>query len=238
MENYRPISQWNEDDRPREKLAQKGRHVLSDAELLAILLGTGARFRDEGGSVITRSAVDLGKDILQAVDNNLINLARMSVQELTRVKGIGEAKAISVMAALELGARRRLARQERQKITHSGEAYEALAPHLEDLSVEQFWVIFLNRANMVLKICRLSEGGITSTIIDPGTLFKQALLENAKGLVLAHNHPSGKLLPSEEDLRITRKLKNAGQLLDINVQDHIIIGPSGFFSMSDQGMMG
>jgi len=238
MENFRPITQWNEDDRPREKLIMKGRHALSDAELLAILLGTGSRFKDEGGYMCTRSAVDLGKDILHKVDNNLINLAKLTVNELTQIKGIGSAKAISVLAALELGARRKGAREEKQKLSGSKGAYEILSPYVEDLQIEQFWVILLNRANMVLKVAKISEGGITGTVIDPGPLFKLALLSNACGIILCHNHPSGNLKPSEQDIQITRKIKSAGLLFDITVQDHLIITSDGYFSFCDEGMMG
>lgn len=237
MEGFRPITQWNDDDRPREKLMQKGRHALSDAELLAILLGTGTRYRDSDGNMVTRSAVDLGKDILQTVGNNLISLARLSTNQLTHVKGIGEAKAITILAAMELGARRKMARDKKAKISCSRNAYEMLAPYVQDLQIEQFWAIFLNKANMVLKIQKFSEGGITGTVMDPGTIFKAALLENAKGIILCHNHPSGNLLPSDADIDITRKLKNAGAQLDIIVQDHLIITAQGYYSFGDSGMM-
>lgn len=237
MENYRPITEWKEDDRPREKLLLKGRHSLSDAELLAILLGTGARFKADTGHIQTKSAVDLGKDILQAVDNNLINLARTTVADLMKIKGIGEAKAISILAALELGARRKGATIDRQKITCSKDCYEIAAPHLQDLTEEEFHAIFVNRANLVLAVKRMTVGGSTGTIMDPGPLFRDALAMNAKGIVLCHNHPSGSLRPSEEDIRITRKLKNAASFLDINIIDHVIISSQGYYSFGDQGMM-
>lgn len=237
MEGYRPITQWNEDDRPREKLMNKGRTALSDAELLAILLGTGARYKDENGKIINKSAVDLGRDLLHLSQNSLMNLARFSVNELKTVSGVGEAKAISLIAALELGARRKMARDEKTKITCSKDAYELLSPKMEDLTVEEFWVILLNRANMVLRIVKLSEGGTTGTVIDSGPLFKLALLENAKGVILAHNHPSGNTKPSDADISITRKIKQSGDLLEIQVLDHLIITGSGYLSLSDEGMM-
>lgn len=237
MEAFRSIRQWNEDDRPREKLVSKGRSALSDAELLAILMGTGARHHDEDGNLVIKTAVDLGKDILHLAQNNLLNLARMSVNELKKLPGIGEAKAISIIAALELGARRKLARDEKTKITSSRDAYEILAPRIEDLNVEEFWVLLLNRANMVIRAVKLSEGGITGTVIDAGPLFKLALLENAKGLILCHNHPSGSLQPSDADISITRKLKQAGNLLEIQVVDHLIITNQGYFSFGDGGIM-
>jgi DNA repair protein RadC len=237
MEGFRPITQWNEDDRPREKLLQKGRSALSDAELLGILMGTGARLRDKDGKYLNKTAVDLGKDIMHFSQNNLLNLARMTVTELKTLPGIGEAKAISIIAALELGARRKVAKEEKSKITCSRDAYEILAPKIEDLHVEEFWVLLLNRANMVMRAVKLSEGGTTGTVIDAGPLFKLALLENAKGIILCHNHPSGNLKPSEQDLSITRKLKQAGTLLEIQVLDHLIITNQGYLSFGDEGIM-
>lgn len=237
MEGYVPIHLWNEDDRPREKLAAKGRGVLSDAELLAILLGTGARYKGEFGGQITRSALDLGKEILQKVDNNLINLARMTPEELMQVKGVGEAKAISIIAAMELGNRRNAFRGEETHIRGSLDAYRLLSPMMADLCEEQFWAVFLNQANRVLKVRKMSEGGITGTIMDPGPLYKQALMLNARGIIISHNHPSGNLQPSEQDKQITRKIKTGGMALDINVQDHLIICHSGYFSFSDNGLM-
>lgn len=237
MENYRPITQWNEDDRPREKLMNKGRSALSDAELLAILLGTGARLRGTDGLPVNKSAVDLGKDLLYNVQNSLLGLSRLNVKELTKVPGIGVAKAVSILAALELGARRKVSKEEKSKITCSRDAYELLSPQMEDLNVEEFWVLLLNRANMVLKTVKLSEGGIAGTVIDAGPLFKLALLENAKGIVLGHNHPSGNSKPSEADISITRKLKQAGALLEIQIVDHIIVTATGYSSLADQGLM-
>lgn len=237
MEGYKSIRQWHEDDKPREKLMYKGRSALSDAELLAILLGTGARFKDQSGKIIAKSAVDLGRDILHQSSGNLINLARMSVKELKSIKGVGEAKAVSILAALELGSRRRSSVDEKVKISCSRDAYDQLAPHLQDLNVEEFWVLLLNRANMVLRKVKLSEGGTTGTVIDSGPLFKLALLENAKGIILCHNHPSGNLTASDADIQITRKLKEAGSLLEIQILDHIIISSTGYLSMGDTGLI-
>ncbi|MBS3916027.1 MAG: DNA repair protein RadC [Bacteroidetes bacterium] len=237
MEGYRPITQWNEDDRPREKLIHKGRTALSDAELLAILMGTGSRHHDENGNLVNKSAVDLGKDLMHLVQNNLQNLARMSVSELKQLQGIGEAKALSIIAAMELGSRRKLVKEEKSKVSCSRDAYEILAPRLEDLNVEQFWVILLNRANMVIRTVKLSEGGITGTVIDAGPLFKLALLENAKGIILCHNHPSGSNKPSDADISITKRLKGAGALLEIQILDHLIITATGYYSMGDEGIL-
>lgn len=237
METYKPITQWNEDDRPREKLLLKGRQALSDAELLAILIGTGTKYRNQDGSWANLSAVDLGKSLMQQSQNNLLNLSRMTVGELTRISGIGEAKAISVIAAMELGARRKAARNEPVKISSSRNAWEVLAPHVEDLQIEQFWALFLNQANIVLKCQKISEGGIAGTVIDPGPLFKMAVLENARAIILCHNHPSGNLRPSEADLQITRKLIQAGTLLEIQVIDHLIITNQGYLSMADEGLI-
>lgn len=237
MENFRSIKQWNEDDRPREKLMNKGRTALSDAELLAVLLGTGARFRDQDGILVNKSAVDLGKDILHHSDNNLLNLARMNVKELVKIPGIGEAKAISILAALELGGRRRVAKEEKVKISCSKDAYEILCPYVQDLYIEEFWVLLLNRANFVMKAFKLSAGGVAGTVVDAGPLLKTALLENARGIILCHNHPSGNLKPSQEDLSITKKLKEAARLFDIFVMDHIIISSQGYYSFGDNGQL-
>lgn len=237
MEDNRPIHAWKEDDRPREKLLLKGRHTLSDAELLAIILGTGSRYRDENGFVKSRSALDLGKDILHAVDNNLINLTKTTVSELTKVKGIGEAKAISILAALELGVRRSHNNTQKHKITCSKDGYMMVCHLIQDLPYEEFHAIFLNKGNYVLGIKRMSVGGTSATIMDPGQIFKEALNLNASGIVLCHNHPSGTLRPSDEDIAITRKLIDAGSFLDIIIMDHLIISSHGYYSFGDNGKM-
>lgn len=223
-----PIHQWNEDDRPREKLSLKGRHSLSDAELIAILIGHGTR---------THSAVDLGKLILQEVGQNLNNLARVSIHDLCKIPGIGKAKAISIIAAMELGARKRELQSENVKITTSRVAWEILRGQLEDLNTEEFRVLYLNNANSVIANERISMGGITGTIVDVRIIMKKALQHHACGMVLAHNHPSGNLKPSEQDCRLTKNLKQAASFLDMQVLDHIIIGQNGFYSFSDNGMM-
>nr|NQU93129.1 DNA repair protein RadC [Bacteroidota bacterium] len=223
------IKHWAESDKPREKLLLKGKSVLSDAELIAILIGSGTK--DE-------SAVDLSKRILGSVDNNLIELARLSVKELEKFKGIGEAKAISIVAALELGNRRRGADVlERKKIQSSNDAFEIMQMHIGDAQYEQFVVLMLNRANHIIRVINISEGGISGTVADPKKIFKLALENNASGIILGHNHPSGHLKPSDADIKLTRKIKEAGLLLEISVLDHIIVGVEKYYSFADEGMM-
>jgi DNA repair protein RadC len=223
------IKSWSPEDRPREKLLLKGTSALSDAELIAILLGSGTT---------TMSAVDLAKRILQGVGNNLHELARLSVKDLMKIKGIGEAKAITIIAALELGRRRKeMDPEEKPKISGSRDAYELLKAHLQDIPHEEFWVIMVNRANRVLKKQQISQGGVTGTVADPKLIFKTALQELASGIVLAHNHPSGNLTASKVDLDLTKKLKEGGKLLDIQVLDHIIIAGTRYFSFADEGIL-
>jgi len=224
-----PIKYWAEDDKPREKLISKGKEALSDAELLAILLRSGTK---------TRSAVELGRDLLQQVDNNLIGLSRLSAEELTRHNGIGEAKALSIIAALELGMRRRAAEIPVKKtISSSRDAFEIFYPNLADSLYEEFWVLFLNRANRKISVMSVSEGGQAGTVADPKKIFKMALDQNASYIILCHNHPSGNLRPSDADIRLTRKMKEAGQLLDLPVLDHLIIGDEKYYSFADEGQM-
>jgi len=233
MENtaYKEISgirSWAEEDRPREKLLQKGSHVLSDAELIAILIGSG---------VPGESAVDVAKTILKSVDNNLNELGKLSVKDLQRFKGIGEAKAISIVAALELAKRRRVAEvKEKEKIAGSKDVYEYFH-HLADLRSEEFWVMYLNRANKIITAQKISQGGITGTVADTRLIFKNALDHFACSIVLCHNHPSGNLAPSNEDKSLTQKIKQSGQLLDINVLDHLIISDTGYYSFADEGIL-
>ena len=223
------IKYWSEADRPREKLLLKGKSALSDAELIAILMGSGNR---------GESAVDLAKRILNDVQNNLIELSRLSVGDLSKYKGIGEAKAISIIAALELGQRRRGAEAiNRKKIQCSGDAYNIFQMHIGDALYEKFMMILVNRANNVLRAVNISEGGTAGTVADPKKIFKIALENNASGLILGHNHPSGSLKPSETDIKLTRKIKDAGVLLEIDVLDHIILGLDKYFSFADEGMM-
>ncbi|TNF23973.1 MAG: JAB domain-containing protein [Bacteroidetes bacterium] len=231
MEPYQPIKgirSWAEDDRPREKLLLKGKAALSDAELIAILIGSGSA--DE-------TAVDLSKRILQSLNNQLSELGKLSVKDLTKFKGIGEAKAISIIAALELGRRRKDSEPEKRiRITDSRSAFDVIYPHLSDLLHEEFWVIYLNRANAVIGKENISKGGISGTTVDPKVVFRMAVQIPASAIILAHNHPSGQLKPSQADHQLTRKLKEAGAALDIPVLDHLIIGERDYFSFVDEGV--
>lgn len=223
------IKNWNEDDRPREKLLLKGRIALSDAELIAILIGSGNR---------NESAVSLSQRILRAVGNNLNELGRCSIVDLMKFKGIGEAKAICIVAALELGRRRRAgAALEKQKITSSASVFEYLQPIIGELPHEEFWILYLNNSNKVIKCVQLSKGGITGTIVDVRLAFKEALQLGAVGIIMAHNHPSGTLKPSQADIQLTKKLKLAGDSLDIKVLDHLIITEKSYFSFADENIL-
>lgn len=225
---YTPINQWAEDDRPREKMLLKGKSALSDSELLAILIGSGSR---------NESAVQLCQRILASVNHNLNQLSKLSILNLTEFKGIGEAKAIAIVAALELGRRRRSEEAaEFQKITSSKAVFEIMQPIIGELHHEEFWVLYLNNSNKVLHKSQLSKGGMTGTIVDTRIIFKTALEYNATSLILTHNHPSGKLLASDADKEITKKLKMAGQQMDILVLDHVIITENGFYSFNDEGI--
>ena len=227
--NRLQIPQWAEDDRPREKLLLKGRSSLSDAELLAILLGTGTK---------ALSAVDLAKQILQQADQNLHNLARLSITDLTRIKGIGKAKAISIVSALELGRRRKETHPSaKPRITCSADAVDVIKPDLLDLDHEEFWIIILNRANYVLKKIQISRGGISGTVADPKLIFKSALEQSGSSIILIHNHPSGNLQPSQADISLTKNLKEAGKFMEIPVLDHIIVSDNCYFSFADEGLI-
>jgi len=223
------IKSWAEEDRPREKLMLKGKHVLSDAELIAILIGSGNA--DE-------SAVELSKRILADAQNNLQELSRKSVKDLTLFKGVGEAKAISIVAALELGRRRKEATGIiRSKISTSKDAVEIFQPLLGDLLHEEFWILFMNRANHILGRQQVSKGGMSGTVVDPKLIFKAALDMKASSIILCHNHPSGNLKPSESDIKLTKSLSEAGRVLEIPVLDHVIVTQNGFISFADEGMM-
>jgi DNA repair protein RadC len=219
----------SEDDRPREKFLLKGKSALSDSELLAIILGSGNT---------QESAVDLSRRILKSVDNNWQKLSLLSIKDLMKFKGIGEAKAISVAAALEIG-RRKASQEIPEKISikSSAEAFAVFFPHLSDLRTEEFWVIFLNQKNQIIYKSQISKGGITGTIVDVRVLFKMALEHYATSIIVAHNHPTGNLKPSDADLKITRNIKNAGEILDIKLTDHLIIGENAFFSFQDEGLL-
>lgn len=232
MNPYQPlrsIKSWAEEDRPREKLMLKGTAALSDAELVAILINSGTA---------ELSAVDVARKVLEGVGNNLHELAKRSVKDLSKFRGIGEARAISIVAALELGRRRReQAPVERHRITCSRDAYEELRPYLMDKQHEEFWVLLLNRANEVMRPVQVSAGGVSGTVADPRLIFKVGLEYLASGVILAHNHPSGNLTPSQADKDLTRKLKEAGRFLDIPVLDHLIVTDRTYLSFADEGIL-
>ncbi|AZA76347.1 JAB domain-containing protein [Chryseobacterium sp. G0186] len=218
-----------EDDRPREKFLQKGKSSLSDSELLAIIMGSGNK---------EDSVIELAKKILASVNNNWHQLSLLSVKDLMKFKGIGEAKAISIITALEIG-RRRAGQEipERSIIGNSHDAYSILKNQLSDLRTEEFWAVFLNNGNKVIHISQLTQGGISQSIVDVRVLFKIALEHFSTGVIIAHNHPSGNLKPSQEDIHITQKIKEAGKVLSIQLLDHIIITQDSYFSFSDEGLL-
>lgn len=233
MENvnksFTPIKNWAEDDRPREKLLRHGAAKLSNSELLAILINNGS-----GG----RSAVDLAKDLLKQGNNSLNELAKLDLKSFQKVKGIGAAKAITIASALELGRRRHAdGFLKKDKFTSPTEAAQYLKTQFQDYAHEIFAVIYLNQGNKVIKIEIISEGGITATVVDSRIILRNALLEKATSLILCHNHPSGNLKPSKADIEITEKLRQAANLLDIKVFDHIIVSNEGFFSFAEEGIL-
>lgn len=232
MTNYEhkiTIKSWSEEDRPREKLTLQGRRNLSDAELVAILIGSGSR---------NESAVDLSKRILHTCENDLNQLGRLSIAELSKFKGIGEAKAITIIAALEIGRRRKETLiREKVQVSNSIDVYESIVSRFRDLNHEEFWIIVLNRANKIISSHLISKGGQAGTIADPKIIFNIALENHAASLILAHNHPSGNLKPSQADLDLTRKLRSAGRFLDIPILDHLIITDQGFLSFADEGIL-
>jgi DNA repair protein RadC len=223
------ITAWAEEDRPREKMINKGRQALSDAELIAILIGSGS---------VGESAVELSRQILADVDNNLHELGRRSLADLQRYKGIGEAKSVTIAAALELGRRRQLSDlRERPRISCSRDAFQAIALLLTDLHHEEFWVLHVNKANEVMTRRKLSTGGMAGTVVDIKILFKTAIEGNAAAIIAMHNHPSGNLQPSQADIDLTRRLKKAGEVLDLPLLDHLIVSERGYYSFADEGMM-
>jgi DNA repair protein RadC len=229
MTQKKSIKEWAADDQPREKMMAKGKNALSNAELLAILLRTGD---------IGTSAVELSRSILDSVDNDLIALSNLTLDDLMQHKGIGEAKAITIMAALELGKRRRGAEANLPtEVKDSKDSFERFLPYIDDMRQEHFLVLYLNQSNHALKVECLSNGGTTNVIADPKLIFKNALNLGATCLVLGHNHPSGNPRPSEDDRQLTKKLVAAGKLLDITVIDHIIIGNERYYSFRDHGEM-
>ena len=223
------IKSWAEEDRPREKMLAKGKEALSNAELIAILIGSGNS---------KETAVDLSKRILHDNKDNLIELSRLTINDLMKYNGIGEAKAVTIAAALELGRRRRFSEAlEKPSIKNSQVAYECFYAHLSDLNHEQFWIMLLNNANKVIKMEKVGVGGMTGTTADPKKIFKCALENNAASVMLCHNHPSGNIFPSNADKQITNNLVKAGQLLEIKILDHIIIGNDNYFSFADEGLL-
>jgi DNA repair protein RadC len=218
-----------EDDRPREKFLLKGKNSLSDSELLAIIMGSGNR---------EETAVELARRILDSVNNNWNQLSLLSVKDLMKFKGVGEVKAISIATALEIG-RRRSGQEipEKPIISKSNDAYLVLKNHLSDLRTEEFWAIFLNQSNKVIHIAQLTQGGINQSIVDVRILFKTALDHFSTGIIISHNHPSGNLKPSKEDIDITKKIKEAGNMLSIQLLDHLIITQNSYFSFADEGLL-
>lgn len=223
------IRNWAVEDRPREKLLLKGIQSLSDSELLALLIGSGTR---------TATAVDLARQVLLLADNNLEKLGKYGVPDLKKLKGIGEARAVSIVAAMELGRRRNAAETpDGVKIGGSHDAYSLMGPLLSDLPHEEFWILLLNRANKVIEKRRISQGGITGTVTDVRMILKMAIDSLATSMILCHNHPSGNLQPSEADLSITRRIKESASLMDIAVLDHLIVAGRAYCSMSDENLL-
>ena len=223
------IKNWALEDRPREKLLLKGTQSLSEAELIAILIGSGS---------VNETAVELSKRIFASVNNNLHQLGKLSIKELQKFKGIGEAKAITIVAAMELGRRRKLSEIiKKEKIQSSKDAFEIFNPVLEDLAYEEFWIAFLNRANKVIIKTKVSQGGISGTVIDVKIIMKNAIENLASGIILCHNHPSGSLNPSKEDIKMTKQLVEAAKVFDINILDHLIISNNMYFSFADEGLI-
>ncbi len=229
--DYQPqsITRWAEEDRPREKMLLKGLSALSDAELLAILIGSGSK---------GESAVALSQRILSSVENNLHDLGKRSVGDLQQFKGIGEAKAITIAAALEIGRRRQLSDlRQRPRISSSRDAFNVIAALLTDLHHEEFWLLLLNRANEVFARERLSIGGTSGTVVDLKLVLKTALNARAAGFIAVHNHPSGNLEPSRADVELTERLKQGGKILDLPMLDHLIVSERGYYSFADEGMI-
>ena len=225
----KPITDWDDEDRPREKLMLKGKQSLNNAELLGILLGTGNR---------EETAVDLAQRLLNSVDNSIVELGRLSIKDLCSFKGIGTAKAIGISAAIELGRRRRESDVLQKKtISSSKDVFEVFQPNLADIPYEEFWVLLLNRANNIIGKYQISNGGVSSTTADPKKIFNIAIDKLASAIILCHNHPSGKIRPSNNDISLTKKIKKAAEILDISLFDHVIIGNNEFFSFADNGLI-
>lgn len=229
MQSYLSIKELAKDDRPREKMLEHGRNALSNAEILAILIGSGTR---------EKSAIQLCQEIMASINNDINALAKLTVQDLMKFKGIGEAKAITITAALELGRRRKNeSSQNISKITSSKSAFEILRLSFEDLQHEEFRVLFLNRANQVIGNSLISKGGLSATVVDGKVIYKQALSHSASALILAHNHPSGNLKPSTADINLTKRLKSFGEFIDCSILDHLIISENDYYSFADNNLM-
>jgi DNA repair protein RadC len=229
MEKNLRITDWALEDRPREKLLAKGIQSLSDAELIAILIGSGSR---------NETAVELSKRILADVSNNLNELGKLSVADLQQYKGIGEAKAISIVAAMELGKRRKISEiLEKKQVSSSKDIFELFVSVIGDLPHEEFWIVFLNRSNKIIDKLKISQGGVSGTVIDNRIILKHAIDKLASGMIICHNHPSGNKQPSTNDIDITKKLAEAGKFMEINVLDHIIIANNTYFSFADDGLI-
>ncbi len=228
--NYLSLKKCSPEDRPREKMLEHGRSSLSTAEIIAILIGSGTP---------KKSAVELSRDILSAVDNDLDKLARLTVHDLMKFKGVGVAKAVSIIAALELGRRkeRNTFKVEDQPIKSAKDIYGYVRDRFQDLDHEEFHVVLLNRANKVKSIELISKGGISGTVVDGKIIFKKALEQSASAVILCHNHPSGNTRPSRADIEVTKKIKSFGVLIDMPVLDHLIVADSGYLSMADEGLM-
>lgn len=233
MTNYNgqklPIKFWADEDRPREKFIAKGRKSLTNAELLSIIIRTGTR---------NDSALEVAKQVLKSVDNDLNLLGRISLNQLKNIKGIGLVKAVTILSSIELGCRREGKEiQKRAQIRSSRDAYDILSSNLKDLEHEEFWMLMLNRSNHVIGKYQVSKGGVAGTIVDAKIIFQKAIEKLASGIILFHNHPSGNLRPSQADIEVTKKLKKAGQVLDISVLDHLILADTGFYSFADEGKL-
>jgi DNA repair protein RadC len=227
LKNNLSIKKWANDDKPRDKLLAKGRGSLSNAEILAIILGTGTK---------NKSAVGLARDVLNFCNNDLNQLAKLKVTDLCKLNGIGRAKAITIISAIELGGRRNKAVSEKyQFIRSSKDVYSYFGPMLQDKDYEEFWILLLRRNNKIIRPYKISEGGISGTVADPKRIFKFALENNASSLILCHNHPSGNTSPSNADVKLTTKISEAGKLLDIQILDHVIVTNEGYYSFADKG---
>lgn len=223
------IKTWAVRDRPREKMVANGQQALSDAELIAILIGSGTR---------RKSAVDLAREILNYVDNSLSHLGRLNIEDLCRFSGIGKAKAVTIAAALEIGRRRMIeATPQKPKIRSAGDAFKAIRYHFQNLNHEEFFVFLLNRANRITNFKRISMGGTSGTFVDPKLIFKYAITHYASGIIVAHNHPSGQLKPSDSDIRITDRIAATGKVLEIPLLDHLIITDENYYSFNDNGLL-